>query len=500
MTSAQGAVLVCGSASGVGKSTVVAALCRSFARQGAFVAPFKAQNMSNHAAVALDGGEVGRAQAMQAAAAGVDVETAMNPILLKPSGERTSHVVVLGREIDTTDAADWGTRTEALRSVVTDSFTSLRERFDIVVAEGAGGAAEINLLERDLVNLPLAAATGTPVVLVVDIDRGGAFASAHGTIDLVPDHLRATIGGIVFNRFRGDPSLLDPGIRDLESRTGVPVLGVLPHLGDTPLLGVEDSLDVSGAVAATRSRDPIRIAAVRFPHLSNPSDFDPLIVEADVDFWWADRGADLNGADVVILPGSRATLRDLDWMYDRGFEDRIIAPDGDLVGICAGQQMLGDTIVDDHESGLGTAIGLGITPLVTEFGADKVVRRRSGEASGHPVHGYQIHAGRTPAGDTPWVRFDDGHGSEADGFVHPDGRVHTTSLHGIFDDDAFRTAFLTDVARRHGRTYDPARRPFAVEMNRQHDRLADWVDEFLDVDSIRALAATAAPPGGGPGW
>lgn len=500
MTPVGGAVLVCGSASGVGKSTVVAALCRAFARTGTSVAPFKAQNMSNHAAVTADGGEVGRAQALQAAAAGVDVETAMNPILLKPSGERTSHVVVLGREIDTTDAVGWGGRTDGLKSVVTDSYTSLRQRFDVVVAEGAGGAAEINLLERDLVNLPLAAATGTPVLLVVDIDRGGAFASAHGTIDLVPDHLRATIGGIVFNRFRGDPSLLDPGIRDLEARTGVPVLGVLPHLGDAPLLGVEDSLDVSGAVSATRSRDPIRIAAIRFPHLANPSDFDPLIVEADVDFWWADRGADLQGADVVILPGSRATVRDLDWMFDRGFEDRILAPDGDLVGICAGQQMLGDTIVDHHESGLGTAIGFGTTPMVTEFGADKIVRRRRGTSDGRPVHGYQIHAGRTPSVGTPWLRFDDEHGSEADGFVHPDGRVRTTTLHGIFDDDDFRTGFLTDVARRYGRTYDPAPRPFAVEMTRQHDRLADWIEEFLDVGAVRALAATAAPPGGGPGW
>ncbi|WP_436796335.1 cobyric acid synthase [Actinospongicola halichondriae] len=495
-----GAVLVCGSASGVGKSTVVAGLCRLYRRGGASVAPFKAQNMSNHAAVTADGGEVGRAQAMQALAAGVDVETAMNPILLKPSGERTSHVVVNGREIDTTDAEGWGDRTTALRSVVVEAFDSLRERFDVVVAEGAGGAAEINLLDRDLVNLPLAAATGTPVLLVVDIDRGGAFAAAHGTIDLVPDHLRATIGGIVFNRFRGDPSLLDPGIRDLEARTGVPVLGVLPHLGDRPLLGVEDSLDVSGAVTATRSLDPIRIAAVRFPHLANPSDFDPLIVEADVDFWWADRGSDLNGADVVILPGSRATVRDLDWMFDRGFEDRILAPVGDLVGICAGQQMLGDTIVDHHESRLGTAIGFGVTPLVTEFGADKVVRRRSGTSDGRTVHGYQIHAGRTPSVGTPWVHFGDEHGDEADGFVHPDGRVRTTSLHGIFDDDDFRTAFLTDVARRYGRTYDPAPRPFAEEMTRQHDRLADWIDEFVDVGAITAMARTAAPAGRGPGW
>lgn len=490
---------MCGSASGVGKSTVVAGLCRLFSRDGATVAPFKAQNMSNHAAVTADGGEVGRAQAMQALAAGVDVETVMNPILLKPSSERTSHVVVLGREVDTTDAHGWGDRTTALRPVVADALASLRQRFDVVVAEGAGGAAEINLLERDLVNLPLAAATGMPVILVVDIDRGGAFAAAHGTIDLVPAPLRATIGGIVFNRFRGDPALLDPGLRDLESRTGVPVLGVLPHLGDAPLLGVEDSLDV-GPTTTTRSADPIRIAAVRCPHLANPSDLDPLAMEPDVELRWIDRASDVTGADLVVLPGSRATVADLGWLTERGFAERLRSPGIDVVGICAGQQMLGASIVDEVESRSGAVDGLGITPLRTVFETPKVVRRRSGTAGGRRVAGYQIHLGRTVATGDPWVRFCDAHGDEDDGFASPDGRVHTTSLHGIFDDDGFRSAFLSALAVRRGRTFEPAARPFAEEVSRQHDRLADWVDGHLDTDRIRAVAATAAPAGGGPGW
>lgn len=484
----------------MGKSTVVAGLCRLFIDDGSSVAPFKAQNMSNHAAVTADGGEVGRAQAMQASAAGIDVETAMNPILLKPTAAGTSHVIVNGRQVGTTDAVGWEAQARTLRSVVTDAFDSLRQRFDVVVAEGAGGAAEINLLERDLVNLPLAAATGTRVLLVVDIDRGGAFAAAHGTIDLVPARLRATIGGIVFNRFRGDPTLLDPGIRDLEARTGVPVLGVLPDLGPAPLLGVEDSLDIGRTQGATRSPDPLRVAVIRFPHLSNPSDIEPVAIEPDVDMWWANRSADLAGADLIVLPGSRATVSDLGWLFDHGFDDRLLSTDADVVGICAGQQMLGDTIDDRHESGLGSTVGLGITPLETTFERDKVVRRRRGTAGGHPIAGYQIHQGRTPAATDPWVRFDDDHGTESDGFVHDNGRIRTTSLHGIFDDDTFRTAFLADVARRHGRTYAPASRTFDAQVEDQHVHLAEWIERHVDTDAIRTLTASAAPPGGGPGW
>lgn len=456
--------------------------------------------MSNHAAVTADGGEVGRAQAMQALAAGVDVETAMNPVLLKPADDRTSHVVVLGKEISRTDARGWGTRATDLRAVVVDAYDSLRDRFDVVVGEGAGGAAEINLLDRDLVNLPLAAATGTPVILVVDIGRGGAFAAAHGTIDLVPPRLRATIGGIVFNRFRGDPTLLDPGIQDLEVRSGVPVLGVLPHFDGDPLLGVEDSLDVGATAGETRSTEPVRVAVVRFPHLANPSDVDPFVVEPDVDVRWATRPGDLDGADLVILPGSRATVADLRWLVDRGLAARLRGSAADVVGICAGQQMLGSSIVDDHESGAGAIDGLGLTPLRTTFGSTKVVRRRRGSVEATAVHGYQIHLGRTDAGVRPWVRFDDEHGDDGDGFVSVDGRVRSTSLHGIFDDDAFRTAFLGDLAQRRGRTYAPGPCTYAGALLEQHDRLADWVDGHVDVEALRSLAATAAPAGGGPGW
>lgn len=500
----RGALLVVGATSGAGKSTVSAGLCRWFARAGAAVAPFKAQNMSNHSAVAVDGGEVGRAQAMQAAAAGIDVETAMNPILLKPSSATGSHVVVLGREVGTTDAGGWGGRASELRGVVLDALRSLRDRFDVVVAEGAGGAAEINLLDRDVVNLPLARAGGMQALLVVDIERGGAFAAAHGTVDLLPEDLRACIGGIVLNRFRGDPALLGTGLRDLEARTGVPVLGVLPHLGPAPLLGTEDSLDVGHPCDdGGGSADPVRVAAVRLPYLANPADLDPLLTEPDVALRWATRPGDLADADLVVVPGSRATVTDLEWLRRSGLADALVAAarrGADVLGICAGQQLLGRRIVDDVESGAGCVEGLGLLDVETTFHREKVVRRRTGRTrSGHPVAGYQIHLGRAQGGD-PWLALDpvDGDRPEAEGSIA--GGVRATSLHGILDADALRAALLGEVADRRGRTFRPHAVPFAARLDAQHDRLADWLDQHLDTGAVRGLAARAVPPAEAPGW
>lgn len=442
---------------------------------------------------------MGRAQAMQAAAAGVELEAEMNPILLKPSSERGSHVVVLGREQGTTDAAGWGDRVAELRPVVLDAVDSLRRRFDVVVAEGAGGAAEINLLERDLVNLPLAHATGMRSLLVVDIELGGAFAAAHGTVDLLPDHLAATIGGIVFNRFRGDPSLLRPGIDLLERRTGVPVLGVLSHLGPIPY-GLEDSLDIGDGHPATRSTDPLRVMVVRLPHLANPSDIDPLVAEPDVEVGWATRPSQLRGADLVVLPGSRATVHDLAWLRATGLADALSATDADVIGICAGLQMLGRRIEDHVESGSGPVDGLGLLPVETSFEEPKVVRRRAGSVEGRTVAGYQIHLGRTTMDGSPWIDFDDEHGTHGDGGVDTTGRIRGTTLHGLFDADGFRAALLADLARRRRRDVQPSGMPFASCLTAQHDRLADWLEQDLDVDAVLALAGQAAAAGSGPGW
>jgi adenosylcobyric acid synthase len=503
-----GALLVVGATSGAGKSTVTAGLCRWFARTGATVAPFKAQNMSNHSAVSVDGGEVGRAQAMQAAAAGVDVESAMNPVLLKPSSATGSHVVVLGREVGTTDAAGWGARTDELRPVVLDALTSLRRRFDVVVAEGAGGAAEINLLDRDLVNLPLARAAGMPAVLVVDIERGGAFAAAHGTIDLVPPDLARCIGGIVLNRFRGDPALLGDGLADLEVRTGVPVLGVLPHLGPGALLGTEDSLDVGNAHDPDRrgSVDPVRVAAVHLPHLANPSDLDPLVAEPDVVVRWVTHPGELADADLVVVPGSRATVDDLAWLRRTGLAAALVAAaerGTDVLGICAGQQILGSRITDDVESGAGAVDGLGLLDVVTVFEQAKVVRRRTGRTiAGVDVTGYQIHLGRAHGTD-PWLALDPvetGGPVEHEGSRSGDGCVRGTSLHGLFDADGVRAAILSVVADRRGRTFAAHPTAFADRLEAQHDLLADWIDEHLDTGAVRDLAAVAAAPGSEPGW
>lgn len=503
--SARGALLVVGATSGAGKSTVVSALCRAWAREGARVAPYKAQNMSNHSAVTADGGEIGRAQAMQALAARVEPDRRMNPVLLKPAGDRTSHLVVLGEEDPgrRADAKGYGDTARSLRPLVLDALTSLRRVHDLVVAEGAGGAAEINLLDRDLVNLPLAAAAGMPAVLVVDIDRGGAFASAYGTLALLPEHLRACVRGVVFNRFRGDVSLLDDGLRDLEARTGVPVLGVLPHLGAEPMLGVEDSLDLEWGLQwggdapgpAAAWKRPVRVAVVRLPHLANPSDLDPLVLEPSVALRWAHNPGDLADADLVIVPGSRATVADLAWVRSRGL-DRALAdldPSVLVVGLCAGYQMLGRSIEDTVESGAGRVDGIGLLPSTTRFETPKVVRQSSGPS----VTGYQIRFGRPVAPDgTAWLTLD----GEAEGCVSADERVRGTSLHGLLDADGFRCSLLAEAAERRGRSYAPMPVGFAAAREAHLDRLADWVSAALPLDRLAALAASAAAPGEEPGW
>lgn len=532
--------------------------------------------MSNHSAVTPDGGEIGRAQAVQAYAARIDTDRRMNPILLKPSRDR-SHVVVLGEEVGTTDARDYGQIAAGLRPTVLEALTSLRGEYDIVVAEGAGGAAEINLLDRDLVNLPLAAAAGIPAVLVVDIDRGGAFAAAHGTLDLLPLRLRHQVVGIVFNSFRGDVSLLADGIAELERRDGVPVLGVLPHLGEVLMLGVEDSLDVrAGEVVGVaqaelpqpgptrttprpavppRARRPIRIAAVRYPSLSNPSDLDPFLIEPDVQVRWVTRARDLQPADLIVLAGSRATVRDLAWLHARGFAAALEHTDAAIVGLCGGYQMLGDQIIDDVESGEGTVEGLGVLPVTTIFETPKVVRRSAGvwrarphgptpRASFHPapevslgrgaeasfgsaaeaglrgatqdasprgtrtqdspsaespLAGYQIRWGRprVQEGAASWLQID----GVAEGVWVQDGPIRCgTSVHGVFDNDAFRRQFLADVADACGRDYAAGPSGYEAALNSHAETLADWAEAHLDVGSLLQLARSAVPVGQEPGW
>ncbi len=499
----RGGLLVCGTASDVGKSHVVTGLCRLLARRGVRVAPFKGQNMSLNSWVTTAGDEIARSQGVQALAAGREPEVAMNPVLLKPTGERASQVVVMGRPLAHLDAAAYHAEQPRLRAVVLDALADLRARVDVVIAEGAGGCAEINLLDRDLVNLPLARDAGLPAVVVGDIDRGGVFAALHGSVALLPDALRERVHGFVVNKFRGDPTLLGAGFEELERRCGVPTLGVLPWLDDVAL-DAEDSLALDGPrprPPGPARADHLDVAVIRFPRVANVTDLDPLCLEPGVDVRLVTHPSALGRPDLVVLPGTKATVADLAWLRTRGLDRAILASGASVVGICGGQQMMGRTILDEVESGAGSVDGLGWLDLATTFAPDKVTRRRRGTALGQPVAGYEIHHGRTVRGEgvEPWVHLDDDQASnpgdvEDEGSASPDGRFLGTALHGLFEGDTFRATFLSEVGRRAGRRFVPAGVDFAVARDSQFDRLADLLEAHLDVDALEAIIVQGATP------
>jgi adenosylcobyric acid synthase len=435
----------------------VAGLCRLLARRGVSVAPFKAQNMSLNSAVTVDGAEIGRAQAFQAFAAGVEPEAIMNPVLLKPTDDRSSQVVVLGRPVGVVGAGDYGGMAASLMPTVLDALDELRDAFDVVLCEGAGGAAEINLLGRDIVNLPLAAAADMRAVVVGDIERGGVFASLFGTWGLLPDDLQARIGGFVINRLRGDPALLGDGPALLTARTGVPVLGVLPHI-DGLTVDDEDSLALDRGWAT--DGDVLDVAVVRFPRISNVTDVDPLRAEPGVAVRLVSRVAELGNPDLVVLPGTKSTVADLAWLRARGLDEAIRESSATVLGICGGYQMMGREIADDVESGAGRVDGLGWLDVTTTFHAEKVVRRRA--------HGYEIHHGVV----------------DDDALLHDEGRMLGTALHGFFDDDELRHAVLADLI---GAERWESEVSFDAVRTAQADRLADLVEAHLDVDGVLGL-------------
>jgi adenosylcobyric acid synthase len=474
----RGALMVCGTASDVGKSSVVAGLCRALHRQGVRVAPFKAQNMANNAYVTPAGHEIGRAQGVQALAAGAVPEVAMNPILLKPTGERTSQVVVMGRPLGHLDAAAYQVEKPRLLGTVLGALADLRDRFDVVVLEGAGSPAEINLLDGDIVNLRLAAAAGgVPAVVVGDIDRGGVFAALYGTVALLPDDLRRLVRGFVVNKLRGDPALLADGPAELERRCGVPTLGVLPYLHGVSL-DAEDSLALPPAGPAAGT--DLDVAVIRFPRIANFTDLDPLTVEPAVGVRYVERPAALGRPDLVVLPGTKATVSDLEWLRGRGLDRAVEACGARVLGICGGYQMMGRTIVDDIESGRGEVHGLGWLDAGTVFQPTKVTRQRRGRALNQRVSGYQIHHGRVTAAN-PWIQLDDAYGTEPDGAT-AGGRFYGTTLHGLFEDDGFRPAFLG---------IDPSGVSFAAAREAQLDRLADLLEAHLDLAAVYSLIKEA---------
>ncbi|MCX7619293.1 MAG: cobyric acid synthase [Acidimicrobiales bacterium] len=496
-----GGLMVCGTTSDAGKSTLVAGLCRWLYRRGVRVAPFKAQNMSLNAAVTPSGGEIGRAQAFQAFAAGVAPEVTMNPVLLKPVGERTCQVVVNGRPWRVTSAAGYHELKDELFPEVVAAYRSLRSRFDVVICEGAGSPAEINLFDRDIVNLRLADAVGIAAVLVGDINPGGVFASLYGTVGLLPPEWSRLVRGFVINKLRGDPELLLDGCAKLEGLTGVPALGVLPWL-ETVWLDAEDSMSIDRPLPEPRPAlaDELDVAVIRLPRIANATDLDALRIEPGVRLRWVHDAAGFGRPDLVILPGSKSTVNDLAWLRTRKLDTALASTDATVLGICAGYQMLGHSIDDRVESASGLVKGLGFLPVDTVFGPEKVTRLRTGHADGARVSGYQIHHGRVrQTGGDPFVVFDDSDPAELDGVRA--GRFVGTTLHGLFDADEFRRNFLGQVAASRGKRWYSDGPSLEALRTAAVDSLADVLEERLDLDAVEQLiawsdAGAATAPGG----
>jgi adenosylcobyric acid synthase len=488
-----------GTGSGVGKSLLTAALCRIFRRAGHRVAPFKSQNMSLNAAVTADGGEIGRAQAAQAAAAGVEATVDMNPILLKPEAGGRSQVVVRGRAVASLRWDDYGRMASTLWPLIGESLERLRRAHDLVLIEGAGSPAEINIA-WDVANMRVAALAEAPVVLVGDIERGGVFAALVGTLALLAADDRARVAGVIVNRFRGDRVVLEPGLELLTARTGVPVLGVVPHLGHG-LVPEEDSLALDATPPDDGDETRVVVAVARLPRIANFDDVEPLAAEPGVAVRFVTRAAEIDAADLVIVPGSKSTLADLAWLRARGLAPAIARAAGDgrvVLGVCGGYQMLGEWLDDPHGvEGGGAAAGLGLLPAVTTFAPQKTtVRVRArvvghgplADAAGAEVLGYEIHAGVTrPRGGRAALTLVERGGAPADaadGLVA--GRVIGTYVHGLLTSAPLRRALLVEAARRRGELPDP--RWGSVSAVDRYDTLADRVGAALDLEALGRLA------------
>lgn len=490
-----GALLVCGTHSDAGKSVVTAGLCRWLVRRGVRVAPFKAQNMALNSVVTRDGAEIGRAQAVQAAAAGIEPEAAMNPVLIKPSGERHSQVIVMGHPYADVSARSYQGLKAELREVVAAALADLRSRYDAVICEGAGSPAEINLRADDIANMGLARAAGLPVIVVGDIDRGGVFGSLFGTLALLEPADQALVAGYVINKFRGDESILAPGLDDLRVRTGRPVLGVLPWVQDL-WMDVEDSvaLEAPAPEAPTRA-DTLDVAVVRLRWMSNFTDLDALATEPGVRVRFTRSAADIERADLVIVPGTKATVADLARLRETGLDAALAAraaAGAPILGICGGYQLLGERIDDAVESRAGEVAGLGLLPVCTVFAPDKVLRLRAGACTwlgAETTTGFEIRHGRiTRHGGEPLFVAGDG---EPDGCRA--GWTIGTAWHGALEDDGLRRALLRAVAAARGRTLQPGTTPFAAVRERRLDALGDLVEQHIDAEAVLRLLEHGAP-------
>lgn len=478
-----------GTGSDVGKSVLTAALCRIAKRRGLSVAPFKPQNMSNNAMACRDGGEIGRAQALQARAAGIEPNTDLNPVLLKPQTDRAAQIVVQGKALTTMEAADYMAKRDTLMDAVLESFSRLTEAYDLVFVEGAGSPAEVNLRARDIANMGFARRANVPVCLIGDIDKGGVIASVVGTQTVLAPEDAALIKGFVINKFRGDPRLFDDGVTFIEDRTKWPCLGVIPWLHATAKLPSEDAVVLQRPTVPNAGQ--IKIAAPMLSRMANFDDADPLKLDPNVDFQWIPPGKPIpRDVDLIILFGTKSTIGDLVFLKGQNWHHDIIAhanAGGHVLGICGGYQMLGQAVHDpDGVDGVpGTAEGLNLLDVETVMSGPKQVAQvqATSNETGAPIEGYEIHIGDTSGPDCarPFSKI----GARTDGASSSNGRIQGTYLHGAFANDAFRQIWLS----RFGAT-ETAALNYEAFVEAALDELADGVERAVDIDALFELAGT----------
>lgn len=509
------ALMLQGTGSGVGKSLLAAGLCRLFAQEGWRVAPFKSQNMALNSFVTREGGEMGRAQVVQAQAAGLEPHVDMNPILIKPEADSRSQIVVLGHPAFTVAAREYYQHTSQLLQVAAAALERLRSRYDLVVIEGAGSPAEINLRQREIVNMRIARLAQAPVLLVGDIDKGGVFASLVGTLVLLEPEERELVKGFIINKFRGDLSILQPGLAMLEERTGLPVLGVVPY-DRTLMLPEEDSVYLE-AVPPAAGDGLIDIAVIHFPRISNSTDFEPLQREPGVRLRYVSSLRELGDPNLIILPGTKSTLADLDFLRQSGLAQAIAAQakgGARVLGICGGYQMLGERLEDPLrvESEAASAPGLGLLPVATRFEREKRTVQVQGLVAaevgmlagcrGLPVAGYEIHMGQSEGPSAPQsgafriTQTSQGPADYPDGALSADGRILGTYIHGLFDSAPFRQAFLAALGRQPRRIGEDDAPRVAHSLEEGFDRLAALLRQHLDIERLKAVCGLAQ---GGPG-
>lgn len=480
-----GMVMVQGTTSHAGKSVVVTGLCRAFRRMGIRVAPFKPQNMALNSAVTVDGGEIGRSQAVQALACGIAPHTDMNPVLLKPNSDTGAQIIINGQMVGNQDAREYHDYKRIAFPAVLDAFRRLSARHDLVVVEGAGSPAEINLRENDIANMGFATASACPVIIVADIDRGGVFAHLAGTMDCLAAGERRLVKGFLMNRFRGDKALLDDGLDWLAKKTGKPTLGILPFLKN---LYIESEDSVDARPLAEPRPDGLRVVVPRLPRISNHTDLDALRLHPGVRLRFIEQGESIPPSDLVVLPGSKNTLSDLEWLMRNGWDTylrRHLRYGGKLVGICGGYQMIGKSVHDPWglEGPARSLAGLGLMEFQTTLARDKKLKNVSGRFHGTdcPVEGYEIHKGEVSGTEPYRPAFDlDG---RKEGVVSPDDRILCTTVHGIFDNDRARKTLLQWAGLEHPVEYD-----FGALKEREIERVADMLEQHVKMEQVAEIS------------